>query len=65
MFIAAFGVFLLTGNVNWIFGLCLAAGNAVGAWWGAHFTVKGGEKVIRYILALAILVMSVKLSGVF
>jgi uncharacterized membrane protein YfcA len=61
--VAALGVFLLTGNVNWMLGLCLAAGNSFGAWWGAHFAVKGGEKIIRYILAVAILVMSLKLSG--
>ena len=53
------------GNVHWMFGLCLAAGNAFGAWWGAHFAVKGGEKVVRYILALAILIMSAKLLGIF
>jgi uncharacterized membrane protein YfcA len=63
--VAALGVFLLTGKVNWIFGLCLAAGNSFGAWWGAHFAVKGGEKVIRYILAVAILIISAKLLRIF
>jgi len=63
--VPALFVFMWYGNVHWIYGLCLAAGNAFGAWWGAHFAVKGGEKVIRYILALAILIMSVKLLGVF
>jgi uncharacterized membrane protein YfcA len=63
--IPALCVFIWAGKVNWIFGLCLAAGNSFGAWWGAHLAVKGGEKVIRYILAAAILVMSMKLLGVF
>ena len=58
-------IFLATGNVNWLFGLCLAAGNAFGGWWGAHFAVKGGEKIIRYVLAAAILIMAVKLLGIF
>lgn len=58
-------IFMWYGNVNWEYGLCLAAGNAFGAWWGAHFAIKGGEKVIRYILALAILIMSAKLLGIF
>jgi uncharacterized protein len=63
--IPALLVFMWHGHVNWGFGLCLAAGNACGAWWGAHAAVKGGEKIIRYVLAAAILVMSVKLLGVF
>jgi uncharacterized membrane protein YfcA len=58
-------VFMWYGNVDWILGACLAAGNAFGAWWGAHFAVKGGEKIIRYILALAILIISGKLLGIF
>ncbi len=58
-------IFLLTGNVNWKFGLVLAAGNAFGAWWGAQVAVKGGEKIIRIILAVAISIMALKLFGVY
>jgi len=54
-------VFSLTGNVNWKFGLILAAGNALGGWFGAHAAVKGGEKVIRIILAIAISIMAIRL----
>ena len=63
--IPALCIFVATGNVDWILGLCLAVGNSFGAWWGAHFAVKGGEKIIRYILAVAILIMSIKLLGFF
>ncbi len=58
-------VFSMTGNVHWGFGLSLAVGNSFGAWWGAKASVKGGEKLIRYVLALAIVIMAVKLLGVF
>jgi uncharacterized membrane protein YfcA len=58
-------IFIWTGNVNWKFGLALAAGNALGGWWGAHAAVKGGERVIRIILAVAISIMSLKLFGLF
>lgn len=58
-------VFALTGNVDWGLGITLAAGNALGGWWGAKASVKGGEKVIRYVLALAIVIMAVKLLGIF
>ena len=58
-------IFLLTGNINWKFGLSLAAGSALGAWFGAHFAVKWGEKVIRIVLAVVILFMSAKMFGLF
>ncbi len=63
--IPALAVFSLTGNVNWQFGLVLAAGNALGGWWGAHAAVKGGEKVIRIVLAVAIIIMAGKLFGLY
>ncbi len=58
-------VFAWTGNVNWKYGLVLAAGNSFGAWWGAKAAVKGGERVIRIILAVAITIMALKLFGLF
>jgi uncharacterized membrane protein YfcA len=58
-------VFAFTGNVNWAYGLVLAGGNALGGWWGAHAAVKGGEKVIRIILAVAITIMALKLFDLF
>ena len=58
-------IFIGTGNINWGYGLCLAAGNALGAWFGVHAAVKGGEKAIRYVLICAILIMSAKLLKIF
>ncbi len=58
-------VFALTNNINWVYGLLLAAGNAFGAWWAAKLAVKRGEKVIRFILLIAILIMALKLLKVF
>ncbi|HZX09806.1 MAG TPA: sulfite exporter TauE/SafE family protein [Acidobacteriota bacterium] len=63
--IPAFVIFLYTGNVSWKYGLVLAAGNGIGGWWGARAAVKGGEKVIRIILAIAIIIMAAKLFGLF
>lgn len=63
--IPALAIFIFTGNVNWVLGLSLAAGNAFGGWWSARFIVKGGEKIIRVVLAIAILIMSLKLMNVF
>lgn len=61
----AIGVFFLTGNINWKYGLSLAAGNALGGWWGAHFAVRGGEKFIRIVLTIAILIMAGKLFDLY
>lgn len=58
-------IFIWTGNVDWKLGLGLAAGNALGGWWAARLSVRGGEKIIRYVLILAILIMSLKLLGLF
>ena len=63
--IPTLAIFIYTGNVNWVLGLSLAAGNAFGGWWSARFAVKGGEKIIRFVLAFAILIMSLKLLDVF
>jgi len=63
--IPAFFIFLYTGNINWKYGLILAAGNGIGGWWGAHVAVKGGEKIIRIILGISITIMAFKLFGFF
>ena len=63
--IPALLIFMLTDNVNWIFGIALAAGNATGAWWAAKFAVKKGEKLIKIILVVAVFIMSLKLLEVF
>jgi uncharacterized membrane protein YfcA len=57
-------IFILTGNVKWTFGLSLAAGNALGGWWAANAAIKRGEKLIRVVLIVAMLVMSLKLLNV-
>ncbi len=58
-------VFALSGNVDWVLGLSLAAGNALGAWWAAKLAVRKGEKIIRYVLIVAVLIMAAKILGVF
>jgi len=58
-------IFIVTGNIHWGFGVALSAGNAVGAWWGAKVQVKGGERIIRFVLAAAIVIMAFKLLKIF
>jgi uncharacterized membrane protein YfcA len=63
--IPAIIIFIFTNNINWELGLTLAAGNALGAWWAAKFSVKKGEGIIKIILIIVVLIMSLKLLNVF
>jgi uncharacterized membrane protein YfcA len=63
--IPAIIIFIFTNNINWELGLSLAAGNALGGWWAAKFSVKKGEGIIKIILIIAVLTMSLKLLNVF
>lgn len=63
--IPALIIFIATDNIDWIFGLCLAAGNVIGGWWGAKFSVKKGEGLIKAVLVVAVFIMAIKLLGIF
>jgi len=63
--IPALIIFILTDNIHWIFGLCLAAGNVIGGWWGAKVSVKKGEGFIKAVLVVAVFIMAIKLIGIF
>jgi uncharacterized membrane protein YfcA len=54
-------VFILTGNVQWDMAIALAAGNASGAVVATRVSVKGGERPIRIVLGVALLLMAVRL----
>lgn len=63
--IPALLVFIFADKINWYYGLTLSAGNAIGGWWGAKLSVKKGEKLIKAVLIVAILIMSLKLLNLF
>ncbi len=52
-------VFALTGDVAWLAGIILAVGNSAGAWAGTHAAVRGGDKLIRVVFAIAVIAMAV------
>ncbi len=58
-------VFLFSGKIAWLPALVLTAGNSVGGWLGSSFTVKKGDRWIRLVLVVAMLVMVAKLLGLF
>lgn len=63
--IFALAIFFYKGQVDIKSGLILAVGNMAGAWAGAHFTIKGGAKYVRYVLLIAMLMVILKLFGLF
>lgn len=58
-------VFIISGKVDWVLGLVLAAGNALGAWIAAKLSVRKGEKFIKFFIILSLLIMSIKLFDIF
>jgi hypothetical protein len=57
-------IFALNGQVNWLYGLFLAIGNGAGAWIGSHAAVKGGEKLVKIVLAVMLVVLIVRYLGI-
>jgi len=58
-------IFALSDNVRLVPGLVLGLGAATGGWWSAKVQVKRGEGVIKFGLAVALLVVALKFFGVF
>ncbi len=61
----ALAVFAFSGQVDWLVGLALGAGNAFGGWWAARLAVRRGDRLIRYLMVAAIVIMALKLFGLF
>jgi len=59
------GIFMYYQQIDWLAGLILAVGNAVGAWIGVHFTIRGGARYVRIVLILALVLVILNLFGVF
>ncbi|MFC2113627.1 sulfite exporter TauE/SafE family protein [Bacteroidota bacterium] len=61
----ALAIFILNGDVNYVFGFILAIGNMLGAFFGARVAVKWGAPAVRIFLLVALFFASLKLLGVF
>lgn len=59
--IVALAIFISQVEILWLLGLCLAVGNSIGAWLGAHMSVSKGEKLIKVILNIVLVVFIIKL----
>lgn len=60
--LATLAVMAWAGKVVWAVSLPMAAGQALGAWTGAHLAVKGGERVIRAVVLGVVVALVSKLA---
>jgi uncharacterized membrane protein YfcA len=63
--LAAVPVFIAQGQVDWHFASALVFGFALGGEIGARAAVKGGERLIRPVLVLAVVAMSGRMIGLY
>lgn len=63
--VVAVPVFILNDQVHWGFAVVVAAGFAVGGWLGARWAVRGGEKLIRPVMAVAVLGLAGRMIGLY
>jgi uncharacterized membrane protein YfcA len=57
----ALGVFVLHGQVDYVLGLALAAGNSLGGWIATHFAVKKGHDWIKRFVVVTVLIFALRL----
>ena len=58
-------VFILNDQVHWGFAAIVAVGFAVGGWLGARLAVRGGERVIRPVLVVAVVGLAGRMLGLY
>src|SRR6266849_3220674 len=61
--LAALALFSARGAVLWEVALHMAAAQFAGGWLGAHFAVRGGDRLIRVVVLLVVLALVLKLAA--
>lgn len=64
--IPAFGVFVLSGDIQWRSGLALAAGQGLGAWWAARYVLYSplANVLVKWLLVVILSLSSLTLLGI-
>lgn len=62
--IPALLIFIISGNVSWYWGFSLGLGNALGGWWGTKHSIKKGDRFIKTVLSIAIIIIALKLMKI-
>jgi len=63
--IVAVPVFIIQGQIDWTLASALVVGFALGGEVGARAALKGGERLIRPVLAVSVLAMSGRMLGLY
>ncbi|WP_419842464.1 sulfite exporter TauE/SafE family protein [Candidatus Poriferisodalis sp.] len=58
-------VFIWNDQVHWGLAIVVAAGFAAGGWLGARWAVRGGERLIRPVLIVAVLGLAGRMIGLY
>ena len=61
----ATAIFVYEGQVFWVPAILLSVGTALGAALGARIAVRGGERVIRPALVVAVIALAGKMLGLY
>lgn len=59
--IAAVVLFAINDKIHWKYGLTLAIGTSIGAWFASRYSVKKGDGFIKYFLLVVVSGMAIKL----
>ena len=54
-------VFIWTGNVDWFAAVALSVGMVFGTWVAVKMAIEKGEKLVRLVLAISLLIIAGKL----
>jgi uncharacterized membrane protein YfcA len=57
----ALAVFVMNGQVDYVLGLALAAGNSLGGWFASHMAVKKGHEWIKRFVIITVLAFALRL----
>jgi uncharacterized membrane protein YfcA len=63
--LVALPIFIIKGQVDWIPALMLAVGTAIGGAIGPRIAVRGGERVVRPVLIVAVLALAGRMLGLY
>jgi uncharacterized membrane protein YfcA len=63
--LVAVPIFAAEGQIAWLPAALLAAGFTAGGSLGAHLAVGGGERLVRPVLAVAVMALAARMLGVY
>lgn len=62
---AAIPVFIFSDQVHWGYALLVAGGFGLGGWIGARLAVRGGERLIRPVMLVAVVALAGRMVGLY